>query len=111
MATKTTKATRKGAIQWGYDDKGRLIVAQPPGRWANEMPAARWCLLRDNVADLQDVANAINSLRAYPVADVGCGGRKAAVTFWAIQACLGRLEGLSLGSAFEGRSECLSRSR
>jgi hypothetical protein len=69
-AAKARKArARKGAIQWGYD-KGRLIVVQAPGRWANELPAARWCLLRDNVSDLKDVANGINSLRAYPSADV-----------------------------------------
>jgi hypothetical protein len=70
-AAKATKAAsaRKGAIQWGYD-KGRLIVVQAPGRWANELPAGRWCLLRDTVADLQDVANGINSLRAYPAGDV-----------------------------------------
>jgi hypothetical protein len=68
-AAKARKSTRKGAIQWGYD-KGRLIVVQAPGRWANELPAARWCLLRDNVSDLQDVANGINSLRAYPSGDV-----------------------------------------
>jgi hypothetical protein len=68
-AAKARKSARKGAIQWGYD-KGRLIVVQAPGRWANELPAARWCLLRDNVSDLQDVANGINALRAYPSADV-----------------------------------------
>jgi hypothetical protein len=67
-ASKATKA-RKGAIQWGYD-KGRLIVVQAPGRWANELPAGRWCVLRDTVTDLQDVANGINSLRAYPASDV-----------------------------------------
>ena len=55
-------SARKGAIQWGYD-KGRLIVVQACGRWANELPAGRWCLLRDTVADRQDVANGINSLR------------------------------------------------
>ena len=43
---------------------------QAPGRWANELPAGRWCLLRDTVADLQNVANGINSLRAYPASDV-----------------------------------------
>jgi hypothetical protein len=68
-AAKARKAPRKGAIQWGYD-KGRLIVVQAPGRWANELPAGRWCLLRDTVTDLQDVANGINSLRAYPAGDV-----------------------------------------
>jgi hypothetical protein len=68
-AAKAGKAPRKGAIQWGYD-KGRLIVVQAPGRWANELPAGRWCLLRDTVTDLQDVANGINSLRAYPAGDV-----------------------------------------
>jgi len=70
-AAKARKAAsaRKGAIQWGYD-KGRLIVVQAPGRWANELPTPRWCLLRDNVAYLQDVANGINSLRAYPAGDV-----------------------------------------
>jgi len=70
-AAKARKApsVQKGAIQWGYD-KGRLIVVQAPGRWANELPAGRWCLLRDNVTDLQDVANGINSLRAYPAGDV-----------------------------------------
>jgi len=41
-------SARKGAIQWGYD-KGRLIVVQAPGRWANELPPGRWCLLRDTV--------------------------------------------------------------
>ena len=43
-AAKATKAAsaRKGAIQWGYD-KGRLIVVQAPGRWANELPAGRAC--------------------------------------------------------------------
>jgi hypothetical protein len=68
-AAKARKAARKGAIQWGYD-KGRLIVVHAPGRWATDLPAPRWCLLRDNVSDLQDVANGINSLRAYPVGDV-----------------------------------------
>ncbi len=70
-AAKARKAAsaQKGAIQWGYD-KGRLIVVQAPGRWANELPAGRWCLLRDTVTDLQDVANGINSLRAYPAGDV-----------------------------------------
>jgi hypothetical protein len=70
-AAKATKApsVSKGAIQWGYD-KGRLIVVQAPGRSANELPAGRWCLLRDTVTDLQDVANGINSLRAYPAGDV-----------------------------------------
>jgi hypothetical protein len=43
---------------------------QAPGRWATDLPAPRWCLLRDTVADLQDVANGINSLRAYPAGDV-----------------------------------------
>ena len=68
-AAKARRAARKGAIQWGYD-KGRLIVVQAPGRWANELPAGRWCLLRDTVTDLQNVANGINSLRAYPAGDV-----------------------------------------
>jgi hypothetical protein len=40
------------------------------GKWAAELAAPRWCLLRDTVADLQDVANGINSLRAYPAGDV-----------------------------------------
>jgi len=70
IAAKARKGSaRKGAIQWGYD-KGRLIVVQAAGRWANELPAGRWCLLRDTVTDLQDVANGINSLRAYPAGDV-----------------------------------------
>jgi hypothetical protein len=70
-AAKANKApsVSKGAIQWGYD-KGHLIVVQAPGRWAYELPAGRWCLLRDTVTDLQDVANGINSLRAYPAGDV-----------------------------------------
>jgi hypothetical protein len=64
------KATKAAPVQWGIDDKGRQIVLRAIGSYAHELPVAQWQLMRSTIADLQDVADGINTLRAHPANDV-----------------------------------------
>jgi hypothetical protein len=57
-------------VQWGTDDKGRVIVLSASVRWAHTLPVAQWQGMRSTIAELQDVADGINTLRAYPAGDV-----------------------------------------
>ena len=65
---KATKA-RRFPVQWGYEN-GRHIVTRATGRLARELPIAQWQGMRSTIAELQDVADGINALRAYPAGDV-----------------------------------------
>jgi hypothetical protein len=56
-------------VQWGYEN-GRHIVTRATGRLARELPIAQWQGMRSTIAELQDVADGINALRAYPAGDV-----------------------------------------
>ena len=64
------KATQAAPVQWGTDDKGRQVVVRAIGSYAHDLPVAQWQGLRTTIADLQDVADGINALRAYPAGDV-----------------------------------------
>jgi hypothetical protein len=64
------KATKAAPVQWGTDDKGRAIILSASVRWAHTLPVAQWQGMRTTIADLQDVADGINTLRAYPAGDV-----------------------------------------
>ena len=68
--TRVAKATKAAPVQWGIDDKGRHIVVRAIGSFAHDLPVAQWRGMRTAIADLQDVADGINALRAYPPADV-----------------------------------------
>jgi hypothetical protein len=63
------KATKSAPVQWGYEN-GRHIVTRATGRLARELPIAQWQGMRSTIAELQDVADGINALRAYPAGDV-----------------------------------------
>jgi hypothetical protein len=64
------KATKAAPVQWGTDDKGRQVVVRAIGSYAHDLPVAQWQGMRTVIADLQDVADGINALRAYPAGDV-----------------------------------------
>jgi hypothetical protein len=64
------KATKAAPVQWGTDDNGRHIVTRATGSFAHDLPVAQWQGMRTAIADLQDVADGINTLRAYPAGDV-----------------------------------------
>ena len=67
---RTAASVSKRAVQWGTDDKGRQIVVRAIGSYAHDLPVAQWQGLRTAIADLQDVADGINALRAYSAGDV-----------------------------------------
>jgi hypothetical protein len=64
------KATKAAPVQWGFGPDGRQIVVRAIGSWAHDLPVAQWQGMRTTIADLQDVADGINALRAYPAGDV-----------------------------------------
>jgi hypothetical protein len=68
--TTAAKATKAAPVEWGTDDKGRHIVVRASGFYAHTLPVAQWQGMRTTIADLQDVADGINTLRAYPAGDV-----------------------------------------
>jgi hypothetical protein len=72
-AAKVTKAAKPAdcrSVQWGTDDKGRPIIMWAPSWALHDLPACRWRHLHSTIADLQDAAAGIATLRTYPVADV-----------------------------------------
>jgi hypothetical protein len=64
------KATKAAPVQWGIGPDGRQIVVRAIGSFAHELPVAQWQGLRWTIAELQDVADGINTLRAHPANDV-----------------------------------------
>jgi hypothetical protein len=68
--TKTTRRANRGMVQWGFGPDGRHIVVRAIGSFAHDLPVAQWQGMRTIIADLQDVADGINALRAYPAGDV-----------------------------------------
>jgi hypothetical protein len=67
---RTAASVSKRAVQWGFGPDGRQIVVRAIGSYAHDLPVAQWQGLRTAIADLQDVADGINALRAYPAGDV-----------------------------------------
>src|SRR5216684_2628270 len=63
---RVAKATKAAPVEWGTDANGRQIVVRAIGSFAHELPVAQWQGLRSTIASLQDVADGINTLRAYP---------------------------------------------
>jgi hypothetical protein len=70
LGARVAKATKAHPVQWGIDDTGRAIVLQAHGSFAHQLPVAQWQGMRTTIADLQDVADAVNALRTYPPSDV-----------------------------------------
>jgi hypothetical protein len=64
------KAAKAAPVQWGFGPDGRQIVVRAIGSWAHDLPVSQWQGMRTTIADLQDVADGINALRAYPAGDV-----------------------------------------
>ncbi len=61
-----SSVTKAAPVEWGTDANGRQIVVRAIGSFAHELPVAQWQGLRSTIANLQDVADGINTLRTYP---------------------------------------------
>jgi hypothetical protein len=58
---KVTKTTRR-PVEWGYEN-GQQIVIRASGRWACDLPVARWRGLRDTISDMGEVVRAFDGTR------------------------------------------------
>jgi hypothetical protein len=63
---KATKTARR-PVEWGYEN-GQQVVVRAAGRWACDLPVARWRGLRDTISDMGEVVRAFDGTR--DIADV-----------------------------------------